>query len=104
MPTFGDLGSKFSKTSDRFDITNFEIRYMRNFVKIRKLIRVCPKCPDFPNFEIMGCFGSFPKFFGLFWLVPVFFALFGSFWLVWVRFGFVPSFSKYAISKSKKVC
>ena len=38
MPKFGDLDSTFSKTNVRFDISTFEIGYMRNFVKIRELI------------------------------------------------------------------
>ena len=88
MPTFDNLGLNFRK-------------------QVTYLILPTSKygiCEISLRLEIMGSFGSFRKFFGLFWLVPVFFALFDSFWLVWVRFGFVPSFSKYAISKSKKVC
>ena len=46
MPKFGDLGSKFSKANVRFEISPFEIGYMRNFVKIRKLIP-WPKMPKF---------------------------------------------------------
>ena len=43
MPKFGDLGSKFSKTNNRFEICTFEIRHMCNFVKIRELILLGPK-------------------------------------------------------------
>ena len=33
------------KVNVRFEISTFEIGYMRNFVKIRKLIPFGPKCP-----------------------------------------------------------
>ena len=33
MPKFGDLDSTFSKTNVRFEISTFEIGYIRNFVK-----------------------------------------------------------------------
>ena len=42
-PKFGDLGSKFLKTNVRFEITTFEIKFIPNFVKIRKLILFGPK-------------------------------------------------------------
>ena len=45
MSKFVDLGSKFSKTNVRFSISTFEIRYKRNFVKIRNLILFDTKCP-----------------------------------------------------------
>ena len=45
MPTFGDLGSKFSKNV-RFEISTFEIGYRQNFVKIKKVIPFGPKCPN----------------------------------------------------------
>ena len=38
MPKFEHLGSKFSKTNVRLEISIFEIEYIQNFVKIRKLI------------------------------------------------------------------
>ena len=38
MPKFGHFGSKFSKNKVKFEISTFEIGYMRNFVKIRTLI------------------------------------------------------------------
>ena len=38
MPKFGDLGLKFSKTNNKFEISTFKKGYMRNFVKISKLI------------------------------------------------------------------
>ena len=43
MPNFGDLTSKCSKTNLRFEISTFEIGYMQNYVKIRKLIPFGPK-------------------------------------------------------------
>ena len=46
MPKFGDLGSKFLKIYDRFKTSTFQIRYMRNFVKVRVLILFGPKCPN----------------------------------------------------------
>ena len=45
MLKFEDLDSKFSKINVRFKINTFEIGYMQNFVKIRKLILFDPKCP-----------------------------------------------------------
>ena len=47
MPKFGDLGSKCSKTSVKFEINTFEIGYIQNFVKIRELILFGPKIPKF---------------------------------------------------------
>ena len=47
MPKFGDLGSKCSKTSVKFEISTFEIGYIQNFVKIRELILFGPKIPKF---------------------------------------------------------
>ena len=46
MPKFGDLGSKFLETNVKFEISNFEIGYVRNFVKIRNLTLFGPKCPN----------------------------------------------------------
>ena len=46
MLIFGDLGSNFSKNNVRFEISTFEIGYMRNFAKIRKLILFGPKCEN----------------------------------------------------------
>ena len=43
MPNFGDFSSKRSKTDVTFEISTFEIGYMRNLVKIRKLILFSPK-------------------------------------------------------------
>ena len=43
MLKFRHLGSK---TNVKFEISTFEIGYMRNFVKIRKLIFFGPKCPN----------------------------------------------------------
>ena len=40
-----DLSSKFAKTNVRFESSTFEIEYMQNFVKIRKLILFGPKYP-----------------------------------------------------------
>ena len=45
MLKFGDLGSKFSKTSVRLEITTFEIGHRQNFVIITKLIFFYPKYP-----------------------------------------------------------
>ena len=50
MPIFGNLGSTFSKTNARFEISTFKIGYMRNFIKIKKLILFGPKCPDFGTY------------------------------------------------------
>ena len=47
MPKFGNLGSKFSKTSVRFEISTFEIGYMQNFVMVRELILFGPKFSNF---------------------------------------------------------
>ena len=46
MPKFRDLDSNFSKASVKFAISTFEIVYMQNFIKIRKLILFKPKCPN----------------------------------------------------------
>ena len=47
MSIFGDLGSKFSKTNVRSDISTFEMGYIRNFAnKIRELILFDLKCPN----------------------------------------------------------
>ena len=46
MPKFGHLGSKYLKTNVKFEISSFEIGYLRNFVKIRRSILVSPKCPN----------------------------------------------------------
>ena len=46
---FGDLGSNFSKTNVRFEISTFEIAYKQNFIKINKVIVFGPK---FLNFGI----------------------------------------------------
>ena len=46
MPKFGHLGSKYLKTNVKFEISSFEIGYLRNFVKIRRSIHVSPKCPN----------------------------------------------------------
>ena len=43
--------SKFLKTNVRFEVSTFEAVYIRNFVKIRKLIFFGPK---YPNFGIWG--------------------------------------------------
>ena len=40
---FGDLGSNFSKTNVRFEISTFEIAYKQNFIKIKKVIAFGPK-------------------------------------------------------------
>ena len=45
MSKFGYLASKFLKTNDKFEISTFEIGYMKNFVKIRTLVLFGPKCP-----------------------------------------------------------
>ena len=88
----------------KFEFSNFEIEYMQNSVKTKKLISFGPKCPnlnncaqnlnneskqeisDFPKFEIQGRFGLFRNFSGLFWLILSHFRCFDSFWLVLVRF------------------
>ena len=44
MLKFEDLDSKFSNINVRFKISTFEIGYMQNFVKIRKLILFDLKC------------------------------------------------------------
>ena len=46
MLKFGDLGSKCSKTSVRFEISTFEIGHRENFVKIKKLVPFGPKYTD----------------------------------------------------------
>ena len=46
MPKFGGFSSKFSKSNVRFEISIFEIGYVQNLVKIRKLILFVPKCPS----------------------------------------------------------
>ena len=38
MPNFGDFSSNCSTTNVKFEISTFEIEYMRNLVKIGKLI------------------------------------------------------------------
>ena len=45
MLKFEDLNSKFLKINVRFEISTFEIGYMQNFVKVRKLMLFDPKCP-----------------------------------------------------------
>lgn len=42
---------KFSKKKVRFEIRTFQIEYMCNFVKIRKLIIFVPKMPKFGDFS-----------------------------------------------------
>ena len=39
MSKFTDLGSKFSKTNVRLEISTFDIEYMQNFINIRMLIQ-----------------------------------------------------------------
>ena len=46
MPRFGDLGSKFSKTSVRFENSTFDKGHRENFVKIKKLTPFDPKCTN----------------------------------------------------------
>ena len=43
MPIFEDLGSNFSKTNVRFEISTFETAYKLNFAKIKKSILSGPK-------------------------------------------------------------
>lgn len=45
MPEYGKSSSRFSKGNIRFEGSTFEIRYVRNFVKTRKVIRFGAKCP-----------------------------------------------------------
>ena len=47
MPKFGYLGSKFSKTSVRFEISTFEIGYTQNFAMVIELILFGPKFSNF---------------------------------------------------------
>ena len=47
MSIFGDLCLKCLKTSVKFEISSFKKGYMKNFVKIRKLIFFGLKCPYF---------------------------------------------------------
>ena len=47
MPKFGYLGSKFSKTSVRFEISTFEIGYTQNFTMVIELILFGPKFSNF---------------------------------------------------------
>ena len=46
MPIFGNLYSKSSKVNVKFKISTFEIDYMRNLAKIKKLILFGPECPN----------------------------------------------------------
>ena len=48
MLEYGDLSSKSLKRNIRFEVSTFEIRYIRNFVKTRKNTFWCkiPKCGD----------------------------------------------------------
>ena len=46
------MSSKFSKTYNRFEISNFEIRYMRNFVKIKIWVFELKFSKAFNRFEI----------------------------------------------------
>ena len=97
---------KFSKIKVRFEISTFEIGYMQNLVKIKKLIPFVPKIPKFGHFWLeiwkrnasrkfqislvlkfwvfSGRFVIFWGCFGWFQLVSV---VFGSFWLVSTYFG-----------------
>ena len=73
MFKFGDLGSKCSKTKDKFEISSFKIGYMQNYVKIRKFILFGPKCPNLGIWaqnlkKTWVIFGRF-VFFGLFQLI-----------------------------------
>ena len=43
MANFGDFSSNCSTTNVKFGISTFEIEYMRNLVKIGKLILFGPK-------------------------------------------------------------
>ena len=43
MPEYGESSSRFAKRNIRFEGSTFEIRYVRNFVKTRK---VMPKFRD----------------------------------------------------------
>ena len=53
MPKFGDLGSKFSKAIDKFEVSTFRKGYMRNFVKIRESTNTFwPKMPKFGRFNL----------------------------------------------------
>ena len=47
-----DLSSKFSKTYNRFEISTFEIRYMRNFIKIKIWVFELKFSKAFNRFEI----------------------------------------------------
>ena len=46
MLEYGDLSSKSLKRNIRFEVSTFEIRYIRNFVKIRKIIHFGAKYPN----------------------------------------------------------
>ena len=42
MPKFGNLGSKYSKTNDKFEITTYKIRVNTKFQKTKKFILFGP--------------------------------------------------------------
>ena len=46
MHIFGNLSSKFSKVNVRFEISTFKVVYMRNFIKIEKLILFSSNYPN----------------------------------------------------------
>ena len=97
MLKYGDLGSKFSKTNGKFEISTFKKGYIRNFVKIRKFILFSSKRPNLgkcrnlksekpagnPRFHQVWNFGWFCVVLQIWWVVST---GFGSFWLVSGRF------------------
>ena len=105
MPKFGNLGSKYSKTNDKFEISTYKIGWIQNFIKTRKFILFGPnaqighlgsnfekqKTAENSRFPQIWNFGSFNSFFGSFWLVlgcsgwfQLILAGFRLFWLIWV--------------------
>ena len=97
MPKYGHLGSKFSKTNGKFEISTFKKGYIRNFVKNRKFILFSSKRPNLgkcrnlknekpagnPRFHQVWNFGWFCVVLQIWWVVST---GFGSFWLVSGRF------------------
>ena len=98
--------SKFLKTNVRFEVSTFEVVYLRNFIKIRKLILFDSKYPNLGIWALIWKTRKSKKFqiFPIlnYWFVSGCFAIFWGrswwFWLVSAGFGsfeLVPGFSKY---------
>ena len=80
MPILRNLGSKFSETNVRFEISTFELGYMQNFLKIIKLTLFGPKFGylglKFEKWKLVKN-SRFPQIwnYGSFWVVSQFFRL-----------------------------